>query len=144
MKSIFKTRSNSSTPAENPLEMGMERLVDFEKPDFIGKTALEAIRAEGTRRKVVGVFMDGDAFEKNNEHRWPVFSDAEKVGHVSSAVYSPRLERNIGFALLDAAHSSDSGALRVETAEGLRNITITSLPFVDPDKKIPRASLRKD
>ena len=130
------------TPAENPLEMGMQRLVDFDKPDFIGKTALESVRAEGARRKVVGVFMDGDAFEKNNEHRWPVFSDAEKVGHVSSAVYSPRLERNIGFALLDAAHASDDVALQVETAEGLRNITLTSLPFVDPDKKIPRASLR--
>ncbi len=87
--------------------------------------------------------MDGDTFEKNNEPRWPVFSDNEKVGHVSSAVYSPRLERNIGFALLDAAHSGDSGGLRVETAEGVRNITITSLPFVDPDKKIPRASLRE-
>lgn len=131
------------TPRENPLEMGMERLVAFDKPEFIGKTALEAIRAKGVKRKVVGVFMDGGTFEKNNEHRWPVFSDNEKVGHVSSAVYSPRLERNIGFALLDAAHSGDSGGLRVETAEGVRNITITSLPFVDPDKKIPRASLRE-
>ena len=80
-------------------------LVDFDKADFIGKSALEGIRSEGVRRKVVGIFMDGDAFEKNNEHRWPVFSDAKKVGHVSSAVYSPRLERNIGFALLDAAQA---------------------------------------
>ncbi len=129
------------TPAENPLEMGMERLVDFDKPDFIGKSALEAIRTNGIERKVVGVFMDGNAFEKNNEHRWPVFSGADRVGHISSAVYSPRLERNIGFALLDLPHS-DCGTLRVETAEGVRNITITPLPFVDPDKKIPRASLR--
>lgn len=131
------------TPKENPLEMGMERLVAFDKPDFIGKAALETIRAEGVKQKVVGLFIDGNAFEKNNEHRWPVFSDNEIVGHVSSAVYSPRLERNIGFALLDAAHTGDSGGLRVETAEGVRNITITSLPFVDPDKKIPRASLRE-
>ena len=131
------------TPAENPLEMGMERLVDWNKLDFIGKAALEKIRAEGVKRKVVGVFMDGDPFEKNNEHRWPVFNDTQQVGAISSAVYSPRLERNIGFALLDAEHSGDSGELRVETAEGVRNITIASLPFVDPDKKIPRASLRK-
>ena len=87
--------------------------------------------------------MDGDPFEKNNEHRWPVFNDTQQVGAISSAVYSPRVERNIGFALLDAEHSGDSGELRVETAEGVRNITIASLPFVDPGKKIPRASLRK-
>ena len=86
--------------------------------------------------------MDGEGFEKNNEHRWPVFSGDEKVGHVSSAVYSLRLERNIGFALLDVAHIDDGEALRVETAEGVREVTITSLPFVDPEKKIPRAALR--
>ncbi len=131
------------TPAENPLEMGMERLVDFDKTDFIGKAALEKIRDEGVKRKVVGVFMDGDPFEKNNEHRWPVFNDTQRVGAISSAVYSPRLERNIGFALLAVEHSSGDESLRVETAEGERDITITSLPFVDPDKKIPRAPLRK-
>ena len=130
------------TPAENPLEMGMERLLDYDKPDFIGKAALQRIREQGAKRKITGIFMDGNAFEKNNEHRWPVFSGSRRVGHVSSAVYSPRLERNIGFALLDAALASDESALRVETAEGMRNITCTSLPFIDPDKKIPRASLR--
>ena len=88
--------------------------------------------------------MDGDAFEKNNEHRWPVFKDAEQAGVVTQAVYSPRLERNIGFALLDIAHASQIDGLRVESAEGVRNMTITALPFVDPDKKIPRASLRAD
>ena len=132
------------TPAENPLEMGMERLVDWNKSDFIGKAALEKIRAEGIKRKLVGVFMDGDAFEKNNEHRWLVFNETEQAGVVTQAVYSPRLEKNIGFALLDMTHSSGDESLRVETPEGVRNLTITSLPFVDPDKKIPRASLRKN
>ena len=131
------------TPSENPLEVGMERLVDFDKSDFIGKGALERIRAEGIKRKMVGVFMDGDAFEKNNEHRWAVLKDGSQVGVVTQAVYSPRLERNIGFALLDIAHSSEISGLSVDSAEGVRNITVTSLPFVDPDKKIPRASLRK-
>ena len=86
--------------------------------------------------------MGGDPFEKNNEHRWAVFNDAKQVGEVTQAVYSPRLERNIGFALLDVSRSNESDALRVETPEGVRDITITSLPFFDPDKKIPRASLR--
>ena len=131
------------TPSENPLEMGMERLVDFDKPDFIGKQALEKIRAVGLRRKVAGIFMSGDPFEKNNEHRWPVFNESTQVGVVTQAVYSPRLERNIGFALLDLPHNDGNETLRVESAEGLRDITLTSLPFVDPDEKIPRASLRR-
>ena len=135
--------ASDMTPAENPLEMGMERLVDFGKADFIGKAALERIRDQGPARKLRGAFMSGAAFEKNNEHRWVVRNDKEQVGHISSAVYSPRLEKNIGYALLSLDKYSESEALRVETPEGTREIILTSLPFVDPDKKIPRASLRK-
>ena len=131
------------TPEENPFEMGMDRLVDLDKPEFIGKTALARIRAQGAARRMVGVFISGDMFEKNNEHRWAVIDDAGQIGVVTSAVYSPRLKRNIGFGLLDIPVSEASSAMQVETPEGLRDIEITSLPFVDPDKKIPRASLRK-
>ena len=84
------------TPDENPLELGMDRLVDFAKPDFIGKTALLGIRDQGVTRQMAGVFISGDMFQKNNEHRWAVIGDPGQVGVVTSAVYSPRLERNIG------------------------------------------------
>ena len=126
----------------NPLELGLERLIDFDKPDFIGKAALEKIRDDGIKRKMVGVFMDGDIFQKNNEHRWSVFDTSKRVGEVTSAVYSPRLERNIGFALLDIAYDTIGTELVVETPEGSRNLSVTSLPFIDPEKKIPRQSLR--
>ncbi len=130
------------TPAENPLEMGMERLVDFSKTDFIGKAALETIRDEGVKRKVVGVFMYGEAFEKNNEHRWPVINQGKQVGAISSAVYSPRLEKNIGFALFDSNALDHLSAPQVHSAEGIRDIELTSMPFIDPDKAIPRKALR--
>lgn len=131
------------TPNENPLEMGMERLVDFNKPNFIGKAALEKIRDAGVNRKVSGVFISGATFERNAEHRWKVTNENGEVGAVTNAVYSPRLERNIGLALLDFPHSELGTQLQVHTPEGTRDVELTSLPFIDPDKKIPRASLRK-
>jgi glycine cleavage system aminomethyltransferase T len=129
-------------PDNNPLELGMERLVDFSKDDFIGKSALEKIRNEGSIRKMVGVFMDGAVFQKNNEHRWKVVNGTTKVGEVSSAVHSPRLLKNIGFALLDITFSEIGQTLTVETPEGDRNLEVTKMPFIDPDKKLPRQSLR--
>ena len=130
------------TPAENPFQLGMERLVDFSKGDFIGRSALEKIRDNGVARKLSGVFMSGEPFQKNNEHRWPVTRDGKGVGFISSAVHSPRLARNIGFAQVDIEHLASPEGMRVDTPEGEREITLTTLPFVDPDKKIPRASLR--
>ena len=130
------------TPENNPLELGMERLVDFEKADFIGKAALERLRAAGITRKMVGVFMDGEVFEKNNEHRWAVHDGDKKVGEVTSAVHSPRLGKNIGMALLDLAYAGVGTLLTVETPEGVRALEVTTKPFIDPGKKLPRQSLR--
>ncbi len=128
--------------SNNPYEMGMERLVDLDKPDFIGKAALQTIKTEGAKRKMMGAFMSGVAFEKNNEHRWRCYTEDTLVGEVTSAVYSPRLERNIGFVLVDIGHSNIGTSLRVETPEGDRQLEVTSMPFIDPGKKIPRAALR--
>ena len=98
-----------------------------------------ATRASATALTLV---MSGAAFEKNNEHRWPAFCGDERAGEVTQAVYSPRLERNIGFALLDVEYLDDGRSLTVDTPEGVRHIELTSTPFIDPDKTIPRQPLR--
>lgn len=127
------------TPSENPLELGLDRLIAWDKPDFLGKSALERVRAEGVTRRQVGVFMDGPALRKNNEHRWTVSSNGAAVGVVTSAVHSPRLDRNIGFALLDVPFDASDAPLIVETVEGDRVAERTTLPFVasPPEKTAP-------
>ena len=128
-------------PAENPLEMGMDRLIAWDKPDFLGKAALERVRDEGVTRRHVGVFMGGEPFERNNEQRWAVVADGRRVGDVTSAVHSPRLDRNIGFAILDAPFDQGETPLQVESPEGVRDVEITDLPFV-PQPEATRARLR--
>ena len=126
---------------ENPIEMGMGKRIAFDKGDFIGRDALLKIANEGPKRQVRGAFVDGPAFTKNNEHRWTIRLEDKKVGVMTSAVHSPRLDQNIGFALMDADYAETAENLVVETAEGVRGLTLTTMPFIDPDKKIPRARL---
>lgn len=97
------------------------------------------MRDHGVRRRQIGVFMDGAPFEKNNEHRWPVLSGDKQVGVVTSAVPSPRLERNIGFALLDVPFDANDAPLVVDTAEGHRAAERTTTPFIasPPAKTAP-------
>ena len=128
--------------SNNPYEVGMDRLVDLDKTWCIGKEVLQRISSKGVSRRMMGAFMDGEPFQKNNEHRWPVCAADRRVGEVTSAVHSPRLARNIGFALLQVEHAVIGTHLTVDTAEGRRNLEVTSMPFVDPEKKIPRAALR--
>ena len=121
--------ASDMTPDENPLELGLERLIDWDK-DFLGKAALERVRQEGVRRRMIGIFLDGSALQKNNEHRWPVRSGDAVVGYVTNSVHSPRLDRNIAFAMIDVPFDADESPLTVETVEGVRNAERTTLPFI--------------
>jgi glycine cleavage system aminomethyltransferase T len=59
------------------------------------------------------------------------------VGKVTSAIHSPRLEKNIGFAWVPTPLATLGTALRVETEWGDRGATVVDMPFVDPKKQIP-------
>jgi aminomethyltransferase len=56
---------------------------------------------------------------------------------VTSAIYSPRLERNIGFAWLPVQRSTLGERVTVETEWGPRSGSVVEMPFVDPRKQIP-------
>lgn len=111
----------------NPYEVGLERLVQLDKPaEFVGREALRRIAAGGVTRKLVGVEIGGERLELNMT-RWPVRGG----GHVSSAVYSPRLTKNIGYALVPVEQARDGAKLEVETPDGLRPALVVPMPFVD-------------
>ncbi|MEM7339377.1 MAG: glycine cleavage T C-terminal barrel domain-containing protein [Actinomycetota bacterium] len=128
----------------NPFEMGMDRLVAMDKPGgFIGQAALRQIAADGVAQKMVGVFIHGAPLETHNENRWPITSESgEPAGELTAVVHSPRLERNIGYALVPVAHAGVGTMLRLQTPVGERTAEVTTTPFVDKDKQVPRQQLR--
>jgi glycine cleavage system aminomethyltransferase T len=127
------------TYENNPLEMGLERLIDWDLPDAasISLPALRRIKAEGVKRRIVGVELDGPPFEALNYTKWPVLEGGQRIGKVTSAIYSPRLGKNIGYAWVPIERSELGTQLTVESEWGTRTATVVPMPFVDPDKKIP-------
>ena len=123
----------------NPFELGLDRLVALDSDaDFIGKSALCAIRDKGVTRKQIGLIIDGEAFAGPNTRFWPVICNDLVVGKVTSAVYSPRLEKNIAMAMIELASFEADGAVSVKTSSGLRSAHITGLPFYDPSKNLAK------
>ena len=123
----------------NPYEVGLERLVSLNKPEpFIGKAALERISAAGVQRRLVGVEINGARLDLNMT-RWPVRSGKEAVGHITSAVYSPRLAKNIGYAMVPIAHAALGTKLLVDTPSGERAAVVVAMPFIDPKKSIAKS-----
>ncbi|MDP9299203.1 MAG: glycine cleavage system protein T [Actinomycetota bacterium] len=126
------------TYENNPFEMGLGRLVDDLPEDAcISIAALRRIRATGVEKKINGVELDGVPFPALNNVRWPATSGGSEIGKVTSAIYSPRLQKNIGYCWLPTERSELGSTVEVETEWGPRTAIVVEMPFVDPGKQIP-------
>jgi len=128
------------TYENNPIEMGLDRLVDWDTltdEACISLAALRRIRDAGVARRIVGVELDGEPFEGLNNVKWPVTADGAEIGTVTSAIYSPRLRKNIGYAWVPTQYATHGTSLGVSSEWGDRNAVVVEMPFVDPKKEIP-------
>ena len=121
----------------NPFELGLDRLVSLDSDiNFIGKDALKKIKDNGITRKQVGLEIDSNPFKSPNTTFWPILNNDKKIGNVTSAVYSPRLKKNIALAMISIEQSKIGNQFQVVTHEGTHNCVIVEKPFYDPKKKI--------
>jgi len=127
------------TIENNPFEVGLDRLCSLDGPaEFMGKEALRRIRDEGVRRRLVGVEIDGEKLDMNFT-KWPVHAGDGQVGTVTTALWSPRLEKNIGYAWLPVELAGDGTSVTVATPSEERGATVVPMPFIDPGKLIPKS-----
>ena len=120
----------------NPFELGLGRLVNLDSDiNFIGKEALIKIKQEGIKRKQVGLELDCEPLKGPNTTFWPIYKDQKKIGKVTSAVYSPRLKKNIALAMVEINHSDIGNNLKIISNREI-NSKIIEKPFYDPKKKI--------
>lgn len=125
----------------NPFELDMGRLIDLDiDANFVGKAALTRIRDAGVSRLFVGIEFDGDPISGSNDSYWSLTVDDEQVGHVTSAVYSPRLEKNIALALVSIDSAAVDTRMQVTLGDGTtRSAIVVEKPFYDPKKRIAAA-----
>ena len=123
--------------------MGLERLVEEQPQDYIGKEALESLRASGVDRKLVGIELEGDELRAEMSEYWAVSSGGREVGHMTDAVWSPGLEKNIGYVWVPIDLAEPGNRLDIETEDGEHLVgTTAGIPFVDPRKERPAGTLR--
>jgi glycine cleavage system aminomethyltransferase T len=135
---IFNYGSDMSL-SNTPFEVtGLERLVEDQEADYVGKAALERIRTEGVDRKLVGLEMADQPLEWELSEFWPAHRDGERVGHVTDMIWSPRLERNIGYVWVPVGLAEPGTELEVAPpGSAPRPARTASVPFLDPKKAIP-------
>jgi glycine cleavage system aminomethyltransferase T len=121
--------------------MGLERLVEEQDADYIGKQALHELQQKGVDRKLVGISFAGEGQDLTLTQPWPVLRDGRPVGRVTDVTWSPALERNIGYVWVPIELASPGHVLDVESEQGSLQGTTAAIPFIDPHKRAPAAPL---
>jgi glycine cleavage system aminomethyltransferase T len=123
--------------------MGLERLVEEQEQDYIGKAALERIRREGVDRKLVGIRFDRPEPLPGILSSWPAHHGGREVGRVTDAVWSPGLAANIGYVWVPVELAEPGTRLEVESEHGALAGVTAPIPFVDPKKERPAQPLAR-
>ena len=123
----------------NPYEVGLGRLVDLDKEnDFIGKLALKKIKKNGIINKQIGLIIECNPLEYPNNEFWDVINNGQKIGKITSAVYSPRLKQNIALAMIEAKYANIGSHFNIKIKDLLINCEQVNLPFYDPKKSLAK------
>ena len=104
--------------------------------NFVGKNALQKIKQKGITRKQVGIEIDCEPLKGPNTTFWKLSKDNMEIGKITSAVFSPRLKKNIALAMVSVEQSELGNKFKVTTNEGTFVCTVVEKPFYDPKKKI--------
>ncbi|MGG6242272.1 glycine cleavage system aminomethyltransferase GcvT [Nodosilinea sp. AN01ver1] len=111
----------------SPLEAGLSWLVHLdEKGDFIGRSRLEAQKAQGVSRRLVGLVMEGRHIAR---HGYPVLHQGDRVGTVTSGTLAPTLNLPIALAYVAAPLAKVGQILEVEVRGEPRAAKVVKRPF---------------
>jgi glycine cleavage system T protein (aminomethyltransferase) len=138
----------------SPFEIALGRLVDFGKPNFVGRHALELEqRSGGPPRRLAGLELDWSGIEAMytkhdlppmvsalvQRNLVPIYRENEQVGRATSIAWGPTIKKMVGFGSLPPSLARPGTRVSVEwSVEGERGMvgaTVVELPFLDLARK---------
>ena len=110
----------------DPLTAGLGFAVKLAKADFIGRSALERIKANGLKQVRVGLVLDGRRIAREET---PVCVDDQTIGKVTSGTFSPTLQKSIAMASVTTGMAQPGTLLEVNLRGTRIPAVVTALPF---------------
>jgi aminomethyltransferase len=117
----------------NVWEAGLDRFCKMEKPDFIGRAALEKAKTAGLKRTLVGFEMIERGIARDS---YKVLDDSgREIGYVTSGSHSPFLKKNIALAYVPPQFASVGSTVKVEIRGQGVKAQVVPTPFYKRPKK---------
>lgn len=122
--------SQDTDALSDPIGAGLGWMVKLDKPDFVGRAAVVDALDQGARPALVGFMLDERTVPDEGAG---MVRDGRLIGRVTSAKWSPHLERTIGMAWLTEPPTTDGTRLAIRHEGRTVTATVVTRPFYDPD-----------
>lgn len=126
LEAALSLYGNDIDETTNPYEARLGWVVKLDH-DFVGRAALERIKAEGPTRKLVGIEMVGRGIAR---HGYPILdASGERIGEVTSGSPGPTVGKNIALGYVEAAHAAVGTTLGVSIRDKVVEAVVAKTPF---------------
>jgi aminomethyltransferase len=115
-------------------EAGLDRFCKMEKPEFVGRDALEKAKAEGVKRTLVGLEMTERGIARDGYK--VLDGDGREIGYVTSGSPAPFLKKNIALAYVPPAFAAVGAPVKVEIRGQGVGAQVVPTPFYKRPKKV--------
>lgn len=115
-----------------PIEASLSMFVKLDKPEFIGKEALARQKAEGVKRRIVGIELEGNAIPR---HGYPVEVDGKQIGEITTGYRSISTGKSVAMAMLDKPYDKLGTKVEVRIRKKTFPGTVVKKRFYDKNYK---------
>jgi len=116
----------------SPIEASLSMFVKLDKPEFIGKEALAAQKAEGVRRRIVGLELEGNAIPR---HGYPVEVNGEQVGEITTGYRSISTGKSVAMAMINKPYDKLGTEVEVRIRKKTFPAKVVKKRFYDKNYK---------
>jgi aminomethyltransferase len=118
---------NDIDQTTNPIEGGLGWITKLAKGEFIAKSVLEKTKAEGPKRKLVGMMLAEKAVPR---HGYPLLANGAAIGIVTSGTFSPTLEKGIAMGYVERQYAEIGSKIQIDVRGKSVEATVVALPFL--------------
>ena len=115
-----------------PIEASLSMFVKLDKPEFIGKEALARQKAEGVKRRIVGIELEGSAVPR---HGYPVIADGRQIGEVTTGYKSTSTGKSVAMAMVEKPYDKLGTPVEVQIRKKTFPAKVVKKRFYDKNYK---------
>ncbi len=126
----YRLYGNDMDETIHPLEASLGWITKLHKGAFLGRDVLQKVKADGVKRKLVGMEIEGKVPAR---HGYEIFKDGNKIGVITSGTFSPSLQKAIAVGFVETSFADNGTSVVIKVRDRELSAKVVPTPFYNGD-----------